>query len=117
MPDFESDGTFIQRLNAFWPYYLGEHSRRVTRQWHFAGSTLGLICLAAFAVTLQWWLIPFGLVLGYGCAWIGHFFFEKNRPATFRYPLLSFVSDWRMFYGMLTGRLSRELDRFNIRER
>ncbi len=116
MADFDQSGNFRQRLEAFWPYYLGEHSRRVTRQWHFAGSALGLLCLALFVVTLRWWLIPAGLVAGYGCAWIGHFFFEKNRPATFKYPLLSFISDWRMFYAMLSGTLTRDLERFGIQE-
>ncbi|HPU99069.1 MAG TPA: DUF962 domain-containing protein [Candidatus Hydrogenedentes bacterium] len=117
MADFDNTGSFRQRLNAFWPYYLGEHSKRVTRRWHFVGSLLGLVCLAGFAVTLQWWLIPLGLALGYGCAWIGHFVYEKNRPATFRYPLLSFLSDWRMFYGILTGRINRDLERYNIQEK
>ncbi|HOJ67352.1 MAG TPA: DUF962 domain-containing protein [Candidatus Hydrogenedentes bacterium] len=117
MADFDNTGSFRQRLEAFWPYYLGEHSRRITRLWHFAGSTLGLVCLLAFFIDQKWWLIPLGLVLGYGFAWIGHFFFEKNRPATFKYPLLSFLSDWRMFYCILTGRISRELDRFDIREK
>lgn len=89
----------------FYPFYLGEHANRVCRRLHFVGSSLGLACLAMLVVTGQpAWLLA-GLVAGYACAWIGHYVFEKNRPATFRYPLWSFMGDWRMFGEMLTGRI------------
>ncbi|MEI7444611.1 MAG: DUF962 domain-containing protein [Burkholderiales bacterium] len=89
----------------FYPFYLGEHANRTCRRLHFVGSSLGLACLAMLVVTGHpAWLLA-GLVAGYACAWIGHYVFEKNRPATFRYPLWSFVGDWRMFGEMLTGRI------------
>lgn len=98
----------------FWPYYLGEHSAPGCRWLHFIGSTLGLAALARFGFTLEWWLIPLGLVIGYGFAWIGHFGIEKNRPATFKYPIWSFLGDWKMWALMLTGRLDAEIQRLKI---
>jgi hypothetical protein len=62
-----------------------------------------------FIATGRWWLFPLGLILGYGCAWLGHFLIEKNRPATFRYPLWSFMGDYKMIGMMVTGRISEEL--------
>jgi hypothetical protein len=90
---------------AFYPYYLSEHSNRVCRRLHFIGTSLGLVCLALALASGRWWLILLGLVIGYAFAWAGHFFFEKNRPATFRYPLYSFLGDWVMWRDMLTGRI------------
>lgn len=99
--------------SEFWPFYLGEHRDRTNQVLHALGSLAGLSCLAA-AITLQNpWFVLAGLVAGYGCAWIGHFVFEKNRPATFKYPLKSFLSDWRLLSLVLTGRVGRavaELD-------
>ncbi len=88
----------------FYPYYLSEHSNPTCRRLHFAGSSLVLMVLIGACVTRHWvwlWLLP---LLGYGFAWIGHFFFEKNRPATFKHPLYSFAGDWVMFAQMLSGR-------------
>lgn len=90
----------------FYPFYLSEHSNRTCRELHFAGSTLALLCLAALALTGNpWWLLG-ALAAGYGFAWIGHFAFEKNQPATFRHPLYSFMGDWVMYWQMLTGQAS-----------
>ncbi len=93
--------------SAFFDFYLGEHSQPATRVLHYIGSICGI---AALVLTL--WLkqplwIPIGLVAGYGCAWIAHFFIEHNRPATFKYPLWSFIGDYHMFTLMLTGQLTR----------
>ncbi|MFK8053205.1 MAG: Mpo1-like protein [Woeseiaceae bacterium] len=91
---------------AFYPYYLAEHDNVICRRLHFVGSLLVISCLVAFAVTgVAGWLLamPF---CGYGFAWMGHFFFEKNRPATFRYPLYSLAGDWVMFKDILIGRVS-----------
>ena len=89
----------------FYPYYLSEHANRTCRRLHFVGSSLGLGCLvAAVSLANAWWLLA-GFVCGYGFAWAGHFFFEHNRPATFSYPLYSFMGDWVMFRDMLTGRI------------
>lgn len=90
----------------FYPFYLSEHSNRTCRELHFVGSTLVLFCLAALLLTGSlWWLLA-ALVSGYGFAWIGHFMFEKNRPATFKHPLYSFMGDWVMYWQMLTGQAS-----------
>ena len=90
----------------FLPFYLSEHSDRTCRRLHFVGSSLALGCLVAFVATGRWGFLPLGLVLGYGLAWIGHFVFEKNRPASFRWPLWSFMGDWVMWARMLTGRIA-----------
>ena len=101
MPDPQTFTSFEQ----FYPFYLGEHSNITCRRLHFVGSTLVLITLAWILVTGHWamiWLLP---VLGYGFAWIGHFFFEKNKPATFSYPLYSLMGDWVMYKDILTGKI------------
>jgi hypothetical protein len=84
---------------------------------HFAGSTVGLIIFALALVLGYYLLIVPALVSGYAFAWFGHFFIEKNRPATFKYPVKSFLSDWRMWYAMLTGRIQAELKKFGIESR
>ncbi len=92
-------------LKSFYPYYLSEHQNLTCRRLHFVGSSLVIVLLAVTLYTrnLQWlWLVP---VCGYGFAWVGHFFFEHNRPATFKYPLYSFVSDWLMYADILTGKV------------
>jgi hypothetical protein len=90
---------------AFYPYYLSEHSNRTCRRLHFAGTSLGLgFVLLAFTTTNFWWLLA-GLACGYAFAWVGHFFFEKNRPATFTYPFYSFLGDWVMWKDMLVGKI------------
>jgi hypothetical protein len=89
----------------FYPFYLDEHRNRSCRRLHFVGSSLALLCLALLVATGNpWWLLA-GLLCGYGCAWIGHFFFEKNRPATFKYPLYSFLGDWVMYADIWRGRI------------
>jgi len=93
-------------FREFYPFYLGEHSNRLCRRMHFVGSTLVLLALAWLAVSGRWrfwWLLP---LFGYGCAWIGHFFFEKNKPATFRHPLYSLAGDWVMYAAMLRGKIT-----------
>jgi len=89
----------------FYPYYLGEHQNRSCRRLHFVGSALVLLLLLAALLLGQaalLWLLP---VIGYGFAWVGHFFFEKNRPATFKHPLYSLMGDWVMFWQMLRGQI------------
>jgi hypothetical protein len=89
----------------FYPFYLGEHSQRTTRRLHFVGTTLGSLCFLYAMFTLNaWWLLA-GLVVGYGFAWVAHFFVEKNRPATFKYPLYSFAGDYVMYKDIVTGRI------------
>ena len=105
----------ITSFAAFWPFYLGEHRNSVNRQLHFLGTSLGLVCWLSFLYTLNFWLIPLGFVLGYGCAWVGHFFIEHNKPASFKYPLWSLLADWRMWFCMLTGKINSELKRASVR--
>lgn len=90
----------------FYPYYLSEHRDVNCRRLHFIGSAgvLGLIVLAVVSGN-AWWLFAIPL-LGYGFAWIGHFIFEKNKPATFKHPLWSLMGDWVMFKDILIGRVS-----------
>ncbi len=92
-------------FREFYPFYLAEHANRTSRRLHFTGTALGLVAIAFALVTMNlWWLLLVPL-LGYGFAWTGHFFFEKNRPATFRYPFYSLAGDYVMFWQMLTGRI------------
>jgi hypothetical protein len=92
-------------FREFYPFYLSEHTHPTCRRLHFIGSTLVLlvVIVAIARRDVRWlWLAP---VAGYGFAWIGHFFFEKNRPATFSHPLYSFVGDWAMFRDILVRRI------------
>ena len=95
----------FKSFSDFWPYYLGEHSKPATRVLHCVGSLVAIGVIIAVIAIGKWWLFPLALVPGYAMAWIGHFFIEKNRPATFTYPLWSFMGDWKMLALMLTGRL------------
>jgi hypothetical protein len=89
----------------FWPYYLSEHSKPATRVLHCAGTLIAIAVVVFLVVIGKWWLFPLALVPGYGFAWMGHFFVEQNRPATFTYPLWSFMGDWKMLALILTGKL------------
>ena len=100
----EPAGGRFQSFEAFYPHYIHEHSNRTCRRIHVVGSALVLVVLAVAVVTLNpWWLLAMPVV-GYGFAWVGHFFFEKNRPATFRYPLWSLMGDWRMLFEVVVGK-------------
>ena len=92
-------------FREFYPFYLSEHGNRTCRQLHFIGSCLVLLILAVVLLTRWWWGLILLPICGYGCAWVGHFFFEKNRPATFQFPLYSLVGDWVMFRDILMGRI------------
>jgi hypothetical protein len=94
----------------FWPFYLQEHARPATRNLHYVGTML-VIAIAAFSVLTQRWLLLLAMpVAGYFFAWISHAFVERNKPATFTHPLWSLISDFRMFFLWLAGRLHRELE-------
>jgi hypothetical protein len=98
-------------FSEFWPFYVCEHSRPGTRLLHLIGTTTGIVLMIYFIASGRWWLFPVGLIPGYGCAWLGHFLIEKNRPATFQYPLWSFMGDYKMIAMMITGRFGRELEK------
>jgi hypothetical protein len=94
-----------KNFGDFYPFYLSEHSNRISRRLHFTGTSIALGLLVAAAVTQTWWLIPLALVQGYAFAWVGHYFFERNKPATFKYPGFSLMGDWRLWWEILTGKL------------
>ncbi|MBG9386456.1 DUF962 domain-containing protein [Caenimonas aquaedulcis] len=100
-----ADPRAIKSFAEFYPFYLSEHSDRTCRRLHFAGSSLALACLVAFAATGNVWWVLAGLLCGYGFAWIGHFGFEKNKPASFKRPLYSFMGDWVMYKDIWTGKV------------
>ena len=104
----------IETYADFWPYYLQEHSRPATRAIHYVGTGLSTASIVAAFITGNWWFALGALIGGYGPAWIGHFFIEHNRPATFTYPLWSLLSDYRMTFRWLTGRLGGDLARAGV---
>lgn len=93
----------------FYPYYLSEHSKAVTRIFHYVGTTLFFVLLITGMVRAKWYYFALLPLVGYGFAWIGHFFVEKNKPATFQYPLWSLLSDFKMYFDWLSGRLKKKL--------
>lgn len=96
-------------FEQFWPHYLREHAKPGTRLYHYIGTGLGLIAIAAAVFTGNWLLILLVPLLGYGFAWVSHAFVERNKPATFTYPFWSLMSDYRMFFLAMAGRLKPEL--------
>ena len=102
----KSNSTGFETFKAFYPYYLSEHSDVNCRRLHFVGTALIVALFVWVAVTQNWWYLLLSPVLGYGFAWVGHFFFEKNKPATFKHPFYSLMGDWVMFFDMLRGRVS-----------
>ncbi|VEE60725.1 Predicted membrane protein [Shewanella putrefaciens] len=92
-------------FTEFYPFYLSQHQDLTCRRLHFIGSFLVLLLFVAALVFANGWLLLFIPLVGYGFAWVGHFVFEHNRPATFQYPLYSLMGDWVMFAQILTGKL------------
>lgn len=95
----------IRDFQTFYRFYLTEHQNPTSRVLHFCGTALVLLIFVLVPFTGFWWLYFFIPVAGYGFAWAGHFFFEKNQPATFRYPFWSLASDFVMFWELATGKL------------
>ncbi len=104
LPEFES-------FDDFWPFYVKEHRSKANRALHFAGTTLALGAVAAAVVTRRPLLLLAAPILGYGPAWVGHFFVEQNRPASFKHPVWSFMGDFKMYGLMLRGKMSAEVAR------
>ena len=103
--------TMINSYSEFWDFYVQEHSKPPTRLLHFIGTSLGVLLLVWFVLSGRWYYFPLFLVVGYAFAWFAHFVIEKNRPATFKYPIWSFISDFKMMWYMITGRMAREVER------
>lgn len=89
----------------FYPFYLEEHASRTNRRLHFVGTSLVIVLATVALLGANWWLLPALPVVGYGFAWVGHCFVERNRPATFSHPLYSLIGDFVMWRDMLTGRI------------
>jgi hypothetical protein len=117
MANTEQTNRKIENYADFWPYYLQEHSKPETRAIHYVGTALSTVSIVAAFVTGNGWFALGALVGGYGPAWIGHFFIEHNRPATFTYPLWSLFSDYRMTFRWATGRIAGDLARAGVSTR
>lgn len=104
----------IQSFEEFWPYYLKEHSKPANRRLHQFGTTMALSAFSYGLLTRRKWLMLAAPIFGYGPAWVGHFFIEENRPATFKYPRWSLMGDFKMNALMWSGELDAELERYGI---
>src|SRR5262245_25924178 len=107
----------FQSFEEFWPFYVREHSNKYNRRLHFVGTTLALACVAGGLLTKKRWLLALAPVAGYGCAWIGHFLLEKNKPATFKYPVWSLRGDFKMWVKMATLKMDAEVEKALAEER
>jgi hypothetical protein len=101
----------ITNYTDFWDFYVQEHSQPLTRVLHFIGTSLGIILLVWFIARGTWYYFPLCFISGYAFAWVSHFFVERNKPASWKYPGWSFISDYKMMWYMMTGRMGREIDR------
>ncbi len=101
----------IQHYADFWDFYVQEHRNPTNRLLHFIGTSLGISLLVYFLATAQYIYIPICFVCGYAFAWFGHFVIEKNKPATFQYPFWSFISDYKMLFYMIIGKMNGEVKR------
>jgi hypothetical protein len=100
----ENNKNSFRTFEEFWPFYLSEHSNRLNRRLHFIGTLGVLLIVIAAVINLRWSYLIWAPLIGYSFAWIGHFIVEKNRPATFKFPLWSLRGDFRMFRWMLQGK-------------
>jgi len=91
-------------FKEFYPYYISEHESKYTKLLHFIGTSVGIFFLIIFLISFELMYLLFALISGYAFAWIGHFFIEKNKPATFKYPFYSFIGDHKMFIEILQGK-------------
>jgi hypothetical protein len=109
-----TDAPPIETYREFWVFYLREHAHPETRLWHIVGTGTASVLLVAALASFSYELFFAALITGYAPAWAAHYWIEKNRPATFRHPLWSLVSDYRMAAAWLTGNLERELEQAGV---
>ncbi len=96
----------FKTFKEFYPFYLSQHENTICRLFHFVGTLLGIVFLLLVIFFLKnYWLMPLSLVWGYSFAWVGHYVFEKNTPATFTYPIYSFIGDLVMFKDLFIGKI------------
>jgi hypothetical protein len=107
----------FRTFEEFWPFYVKEHQKKATRLLHFAGTTGAMACLAGGLLTKRRWLLALAPVVGYGPAWVGHFFVEGNKPASFKYPLWSLRADLVMWSKMVRFQMDEEVERVLREER
>eukprot|EP00761_Pharyngomonas_kirbyi_P010502 gb/GECH01010522.1/.p1 GENE.gb/GECH01010522.1/~~gb/GECH01010522.1/.p1 ORF type:complete len:116 (+),score=8.50 gb/GECH01010522.1/:1-348(+) len=91
-------------FQEFYPYYLGEHSNQICRRLHVIGTTGVMLMLTLLIITQNPYIFPFVPFCGYSFAWVGHFFFEQNKPATFKHPIYSLIGDFKLWYETITGK-------------
>jgi hypothetical protein len=106
----------FQSFEEFWPHYVAEHSQPATRTLHAVGTTAAVTCAAMLIARRKWKYLPLALIPGYGAAWLAHFLIEKNKPATFDYPLWSFIGDYKMIAMMIAGKMDEEVERVKWRD-
>ena len=97
-----SSGTTFRTFRDFYPFYLREHANRTSRRLHFVGTSVALALLILTFTTRIWWIAAVSLAQGYAFAWVGHFFFEHNKPATFKHPWFSLMGDGRLWWDIIT---------------
>ncbi len=100
----------FKTYQEFFPFYLNEHSKLWTRIFHYVGTSIALACIVTFVMTFRPSYLVIGLVVAYGFAWFSHFTIEHNKPATFKYPLWSYIADHHMLGLAITGKLGPRLD-------
>ncbi len=96
----------IKTYKEFYQFYLTEHKNKISRILHFIGTFFVFVAVGYAIYNKNGWLWLLVPALGYGFAWVGHFFFEKNKPATFKYPLWSLISDFKLFFQIIFGKKS-----------
>jgi len=101
----------FRTFDEFWPFYVKEHQKKATRILHFVGTTGAMACVAGGLLTKRRWLLALAPVVGYGPSWIGHFFVEGNRPASFKYPVWSLRADLVMWSKMVRFQMNDEVER------
>jgi hypothetical protein len=100
-----SGGSSFRTFREFYAFYLREHANRTSRRLHFLGTSLALCLLVLALATRTWWLAAVALLEGYALAWVGHFFFERNKPATFKHPWFSLMGDWHLWWDIVSGKM------------